>query len=370
MPRQRTVSRRALTLAAAALVAVAGGTPAHAAQPRVATVARGLEIPWDIAFLPHGGALVTERPGRVRLLTRHWRLRHRPVARVPVSLVGEGGLLGIVLDPAFAANRFVYLYYATGTGMRLERRRWTGRRLVYRASLIDGIRAGYIHDSGRIEFGPDRQLYVSTGDSGEGSLAQDATSLNGKMLALTPSQYHGPGRAVPRIVASGLRNSQGFDWEPGSGRLIANDHGPTGFDGPEGYDEINAIVPGGDYGWPVAIGNDTGGGRFLAPLHLYVAPIAPSGATFVSRPGSRWTGDYILAALRGEQLRRIVLRGDRVVRDQPLLTGRYGRLRTVVEGPQGCLYVLTSNRDGRGTPVHADDRILKVRPPGAERCRV
>jgi glucose/arabinose dehydrogenase len=369
MSRWRTVSQRA-TLAAAVLVAAAGVVPARAASLRVATVARGLEIPWDIAFLPRGGALVTERPGRVRLLTRDWRLRHRPVARVAVSLFGEGGLLGIVLDPAFAANRFVYLYYASGTGMRLERRRWTGRRLADRASLIDGIRAGRIHDSGRVEFGPDGELYVSTGDSGEPSLAQDPASLNGKMLALTPAQYRGPGHAVPRIVATGLRNSQGFDWEPGTGRLIANDHGPTGFDGPQGYDEINAIVPGGNFGWPAAIGNDTGGGRFLAPLHLYVAPIAPSGATFVSRPGSRWTGDYVLAALRGEQLRRIVLRGDRVVRDQPFLTGRFGRLRTVVEGPRGCLYVLTSNRDGRGAPARTDDRILRVRPPGAKRCRV
>jgi glucose/arabinose dehydrogenase len=363
------VPRTALTLTATA-IAVAAAAPAQASGPRVDTVARGLEIPWDIAFLPRGGALVTERPGRIRRLTRGWRLLRRPVARVPVSAYGEGGLLGIALDPAFRANRFVYLYFTTATGMRLERRRWAGRRLVYRASLIDGIRAGTLHDSGRIAFGPDRRLYVSTGDAGTGTLAQDPVSLNGKMLALTPAQYHGPGHAMPAIVASGLRNSQGFDWEPGTGQLIANDHGPTGFDGPEGYDEVNAIVPGGNYGWPEAIGSENGGGRFVAPLRLYVAPIAPSGATFVSRAGSRWTGDYILAALRGEQLRRLVLRGDRVVRDEALLTRRYGRLRTVVEGPRGCLYVLTSNRDGRGYPVRADDRILRVRPPGAKRCRI
>jgi glucose/arabinose dehydrogenase len=364
------VPRRALTLAAAAALAATAAAPAQASSVRVATVARGLEIPWDIAFLPHGGALVTERPGRVRQLTRGGRLLRRPVARVPVSAVGEGGLLGIALDPAFASNRFVYLYLTTGTGMRLERRRWTGHRLAFRASLIDGVRSGQVHDSGRIAFGPDRQLYLTTGDAGEPALAQDPAALNGKFLALTPAQYRGPGHAAPRIVASGLRNSQGFDWQPGTGRVIANDHGPTGFDGPEGYDEIDAIVPGGNYGWPDAIGDDTGAGRFLAPLQLYVAPIAPSGATFVSRPGSRWTGDYILAALRGEQLRRIVLRGDRVVRDEPLLTARYGRLRTVVEGPRGCLYVLTSNRDGRGFPTHADDRVLRVRPPGAKRCRL
>jgi glucose/arabinose dehydrogenase len=354
------------------MVAALATAPADAQnrRVRVETVATGLEIPWEIAFLADGRALVTERPGRVRLLSRHGRLRHRPLARVPVNAVGEGGLLGVAVDPAFRSNRFVYLYFTTGTGMRLERRRWTGSRLKYQASLVDGIRAGEVHDSGRIAFGPDRRLYVSTGDAGEPQLAQDPVALNGKLLALTPAQYRGPGHAVPHIIATGLRNSQGFDWQPGTGRLIANDHGPSGFDGPEGYDEIDAIVEGGNYGWPEVIGDDTGGGRFTAPLRVYRDPIAPSGATFVSRPGSRWTGDYLLAALRGEQLRRLVLRGAVVVRDQPLLRRRFGRLRTVVEGPRGCLYVLTSNRDGRGHPSAADDRILRVRPPGARRCRI
>ena len=139
---------------------------------------------------------------------------------------------------------------------------------MYRASLLDGIRAGRVHDSGRIAFGPDRRLYVSTGDAGEPALAQDPASLNGKLLALEPSQYRGAGHARPADRRHGLRNSQGFDWEPGSGRLVATDHGPSGFDGPEGYDEVDEIVPGGNYGWPQAIGYDTGGGRFSAPLRV------------------------------------------------------------------------------------------------------
>jgi glucose/arabinose dehydrogenase len=358
---------RGLTLAAAALV-VAAPAPARAASPAVEVVAGGLEIPWDIAFLPGGRALVTERPGRVRLLMRTGHVRRRPVARIPVSARGEGGLLGVAIDPAFATNRFVYLYFTTAAGMRLERREWTGSRLVFRASLLDGVRAGDVHDSGRIAFGPDRRLYVSTGDGGEPALSQDPASPNGKLLSLGPREYRGGGHAVPRVVALGLRNSQGFDWQPGTGRLIANDHGPSGFDGPEGYDEIDEIVPGGDYGWPEAIGADTAGGRFRAPLRVYREPIAPSGATFVHARGSRWRGDYIVAALRGSQLRRLVLRGDRVVRDQTLLRERYGRLRTVREDARGCLYVLTSNRDGRGLPTRTDDRILRVRPPGARRC--
>jgi glucose/arabinose dehydrogenase len=331
------------------------------APARVSTVATGLEIPWDIAFLPDRRALVTERPGRVRLLRRDARLRRRPVATVPVSARGEGGLLGLAVDPAFERNRFVYLYYTTRGGMRLERWRLAGGRLLRERSLVEGIEAGRIHDSGRIGFGPDRRLYVATGDAGREALAQRPDSLNGKFLALAPSQYRGAG-GRPEIVSLGHRNPQGFDWEPGSGRLIATEHGPTeGIDGPGGYDEVNRIVEGGNYGWPLAHGLDHTG--FEAPLRTYRHPIAPSGGTFLRRRGSTWRGSFVFASLRGEQLRRLVSRDGRVVADRALLTGRFGRLRTVVEGPRGELYVLTSNRDGRGDPRPGDDRILRITPP-------
>ena len=329
---------------------------------RVETVATGLEVPWDLAFLPDGRALVTERPGRVRLLERDGALRPAPVARIAVSARGEGGLLGIALDPQFASNPFVYLYFTTAEGMRLERWRWTGSDLVREATLVDAIAAGKVHDSGRIGFGPDGRLYVATGDAGRSRLAQNRASLNGKLLALTAEQFHGSSVVLPAIVAMGLRNPQGFDWQPGTGALIANDHGPSGFDGPEGYDEVNLIVPEGNYGWPTVIGRATGKGRFVAPLRIYRQAIAPSGGTFVTRVGSSWRGDYVLAALRGRELRRLVVRNGRVVAEQALLTGRFGRLRTVREGPDGNLYVLTSNRDGRGTPAATDDRILRIVP--------
>ena len=205
---------------------------------------------------------------------------------------------------------------------------------------------------------------MSTGDAGRPELAQDPDSLNGKLLALSPPYRRG---ADPRaeIVASGLRNSQGFDWQPRTGRLIATEHGPSGFDGPQGFDEVNEIVAGHNYGWPVVFGAQTGDGRFDAPLRVYPEAIAPSGATFVTRRGSRWTGDYLLAALRGEQLRRLTLRGDRVVAEHTLFTGRFGRLRTVVEGPRGDLYLLTSNRDGRGRPARGRRRSHPPRRPAA-----
>jgi glucose/arabinose dehydrogenase len=347
---------------AGALLAAALPATAAAGPPRVSTVATGLEVPWDIAFLPDGRALVTERPGRVRLLGRAGRLRRAPVARIPVTALGEGGLLGVAVDPAFRRNHFVYLYYTTLAGMQLERWRLTGGRLVRQTGLVRGIAAGTVHDSGRIAFDPAGRLFVSTGDAGRPALAQDPASLNGKFLVLSPRQYRAHRHVRPTIFSMGHRNSQGFGWQPGSGRMVATEHGPSGFDGPEGWDEVNVIRRGGNYGWPNVLG-PAQPPPYIAPLRLYPEPLAPSGATFVRHPGSAWTGDFIFACLRGQQLRRLVLHGGALVREEALLLGRFGRLRTVVEGPRGDLYVLTSNRDGRGAPVRDDDRILRIVPP-------
>jgi glucose/arabinose dehydrogenase len=353
--------RRTAAGGALCVVAISAATSGAAARgPRVQVVASGLRVPWQIAFTPRGDALVTERPGAVRLLGGDGKLRERPLARVRVTSQGEGGLLGLALDPDFERNSFVYLYFTRGDNMQLERWRLAGNRLLRQRSLVSGIQAGRVHDSGRIAFGPDSRLYVATGDAGHPMLAQDPASLNGKFLSLSPAQYRGRG-GRPEIVSLGHRNPQGFDWQPGSGHLIATEHGPTGFDGPEGFDEINDIRQGGNYGWPLVIG--TGHAGFVDPLVLYTAPIAPSGATFVHRRGSAWTGSYLFACLRGQQLHRLVFKGGRVVGDQQLLVSRYGRLRTVVEGPRGYIYVLTSNRDARGRPRPSDDRILRFRPP-------
>jgi glucose/arabinose dehydrogenase len=327
------------------------GTPAGM---RVEVVAEGLEVPWEIAFLPDGRALVTERPGRVRMLERDGTLRAEPVAEVPVSALGEGGLMGLALDPEFDDNGFVYLYFTTADGLQLERWRFQDDALTREGGLVDGvIEAGPVHDSGRIAFGPDGNLYVATGDAGNGALAQDPQSLNGKFLRLIPEQYRG-GPSRPEVFSLGHRNPQGFDWEPGTDRLVSTEHGPSGFDGPQGYDEVNDVRSGGNYGWPQVFGDEHG--DFTAPLRVYEEAIAPSGATFTR------DGDYYFANLRGESLRRLRFDGDRITADEALLEGEYGRLRTVVEGPDGALYVLTSNRDGRGSPDDRDDRILRVTP--------
>ena len=325
---------------------------------RVRTVATGLEVPWEIAFLPDGRALVTERPGRIRILGANGELQEEPVATVDVSAEGEGGLMGLALDPQHGENGYVYLYFTTADGLKLERWSFDDDAMAREATLVSDIEAGPIHDSGRIAFGPDDRLYVATGDAGDGDLAQDDGSLNGKYLRLEAAQYRGDGEVRPEIVSKGHRNPQGFDWA--GDRLISTEHGPSGIDGPQGFDEVNEIREGGNYGWPEAFGDDHDG--FDAPLRVYEEAIAPSGATFVE--GSSWDGDFVFATLRGESLRRLRLDGDGIADDQVLLEEEFGRLRTVVQGPDGDLYVLTSNQDGRGDPTDEDDRILAVTPPG------
>ena len=323
--------------------------------PRVETVATGLEVPWEIAFLPDGRALITERPGRVRLLERDLSLREEPVAEIEVAAIGEAGLLGLAIDPEFRRNRLVYLYRTTESGNEVLRFRLGESGLEDEVVLVDGIVAGSIHDGGRIHFGPDEQLYFTSGDAGQDDLAQDPDSLNGKVLRLTPDQYRGDG-GRPEVFSLGHRNPQGFDWEPGTGRLVADEHGP------DGDDEVNILRRGENYGWPQVRGEDHG--DFAGPVAVYSDSIAPSGASFVSLPGSSWSGDYLIGALVGEQIRRVSIdSGGTVELDEALFEGEFGRIRTVVEGPDGALYALTNNRDGRGSPSDDDDRLLRIVPP-------
>ncbi len=325
-------------------------------EPRVETLASGLEVPWELAFLPDGRALITERPGRVRLLSRGGELQPEPVAEVEVDSTGEAGLLGLAVDPRFEQNGFVYLYRTTGDGNQVARYRLAGERMTEEAVVAEGIDAGSIHDGGRMRFGPDGDLYFSTGEVGIPPLAQDPGSLNGKILTLPPSAYRGDG-ARPEVFSLGHRNPQGFDWEPGTGRFVESEHGPSG------NDEVNVLREGANYGWPEIEGTESGDG-FETPVVVFPDSIAPSGATFVKLPGSEWTGDYLIGALVGEQIRRVGFdRDGSVTVNEALFEGEFGRVRSVVEGPDGALYALTNNTDGRGSPREGDDRVLRIVPP-------
>ena len=221
---------------------------------------------------------------------------------------------------------------------------------------------GTIHSSGRVRFGPDGAMYVGAGDAGNGANSQNTSVLNGKILRVAPGAFRG-GTVTPQIHALGVRNPQGFAWQPGSGRFFSTEHGPSGFDGPSGDDELDLIVPGGNYGWPYERGIDQA--PYISPAHVWSTTIAPSGLSFVALPGSSWTGKAIAAGLKGQVLRLLTFDGAAVVKDEPLLLNAYGRLRAVTEAPDGAIWVTTSNRDGRGTPVAGDDRILRIVPPAA-----
>jgi glucose/arabinose dehydrogenase len=350
--------KRVLTAATLAVLVVAG-IASGAATPRTTVVATGLEAPWELAFLPDRRALVTERPGRVVLFSRGFRSR-RVVATLEVDTGGrkEGGLLGLALDPGFRRNGLVYLYRtARSDENQVLRYRLVGSRLVFRRKIVGGIEASDAHNGGRIKFGPDRALWITTGETYHEELAQDRSSLNGKILRLPLAKARGAG-GRPEIVSIGHRNVQGLDWQPGSKRLFITEMGA------DDRDEVNVVRRGGNYGWPTVRGKDDGGGRFVpAAWDTGSGNVAPSGATFVRRRGSAWTGSFLFGTLRGEQLIRLRVSGARVTGMQRLYEDRFGRIRNVVEGPGGAIYLLTSNRDGRGDPSSGDDRIIRITPP-------
>ncbi|MER3461425.1 MAG: glucose dehydrogenase [candidate division GAL15 bacterium] len=354
---------RWLWVVAGLLGAVGAGLPA---RPRTAEWVRGLEIPWSIAFAPDGRAFVTERPGRVRVV-REGRLDPQPVVTLPVAHVGEGGLLGLALHPRFPAKPFVYVYYTyqrDGLRNRVERLRESGGRLLRDRVILDDIPGAFVHDGGRIRFGPDGMLYVGTGDARQPSLAQDPRSLAGKILRITPDGAVPPDNPFPGspVYSLGHRNVQGLAWHPQTRRLYATEHGPSGERG-FAHDEVNLIRPGANYGWPDLLCGQGSRPEFVDAVACSGDETwAPSGADFVTR-GS-WRGRLLVANLRGAHLRAFLLSPDgmRVDRQEVVLSG-FGRLREVVEGPGGALYVLTSNRDGRGRPTEGDDRILRIPLP-------
>lgn len=325
---------------------------AAAAAPRVTgEIARDLVVPWGLDFLPDGAALATERDtGRVLHITPQGIVTE--IGRVPASTEGaEGGLLGLAISPRFTTDRLVYFYYSTRTENRVERGVLDDAgRLGPLQPVITGIPSASLHDGGRIEFGPDGTLFIGTGDASRPELAQDPASLAGKILRVTPDGAPAPGNPFPGspVFSLGHRNVQGLAFDA-DGRLWASEHGARR------WDELNHIFPGGNYGWPRVEGRG-GGGRFIEPVVVWpVAEASPSGIAIVG-------GAVYMAGLRGQRLWRIPLSGETAGRPEAVLTGQFGRLRTVEPAGDGTLWLTTSNRDGRGSPRPGDDRILRVQP--------
>ena len=278
-------------------------TTEDGARVQVQVVVTNLEVPWSLAFAPDGRLFVTERPGRVRIIDIAGGTSELALTLDDTFAQGEAGVLGLALDPAFASSRFVYVYYSARAGNgavnRVVRYREVGGRLGERVVLLDGIPAATIHDGGRIRFGPDGLLYVSTGDASSMPLAQSLGSLAGKILRLNRDGTSPAGNPFGSPIYSyGHRNPQGFDWHPGTGELWASEHGPTG------NDEINVIRAGANYGWPVIQANQMMAGM-LAPVAFFSTAIAPSGTSFVhGRAVPQFENNLFVAALRGLHLLR------------------------------------------------------------------
>ena len=330
----------------------------------VQTVARNLQVPWSLAFAPDGRIFVTERPGRVRII-QGTTLVSQPALTLPdVNAEGEGGLLGLTLHPDFSRTRWVYLVYtarrADGSPVnRLVRYREVDNTLAEGAVLFDDIPASGIHNGSRVRFGPDGKLYMTMGDAADPSVAQDLAALNGRIFRLNEDGTTPRDNPLASPMYSyGHRNPQGIDWHPASGELWETEHGATG------NDEVNRIVAGRNYGWPEIEGGESRAGM-ETPVRFYSPAIAPSGASFYrGQAFPAFRNDFFFATLRGQHLHRVRLDASfrRVVAEERLLENRFGRLRDVVSGPDGAIYLATNNRDGRGDPAAEDDRILRLVP--------
>jgi glucose/arabinose dehydrogenase len=336
----------------------AGSGGASVKRVEVSTLATNLEVPWSFAFLPNDDALVTERDsGRLLRVSPSGEVRE--VQTLPEGGSGEGGLLGVAVSPDYDEDRYVYAYYTTEEDNRVVRFR-LGKEPE---PILTGIPVNSFHDGGRIKFGPDGMLYVTTGDAGDSENSQDRSSLGGKILRIEPDGSIPPDNPFPGspVYSYGHRNVEGLGWD-GDGRLYASEFGQNT------WDEVNRIEAGQNYGWPEVEGKGGEDEGYVDPITVWpTSEASPSGAEImVDGAIPQWEGDLFVTALRGERLWHLELNGKgEVVKREKLLDGEVGRVRDVAQAPDGSLWVSTSNHDSYGSPVsEQDDRIFRLAPAG------
>jgi glucose/arabinose dehydrogenase len=357
----------------------APGEPA-AGKYKVEVVASGLEVPWAFAWLPNGDMLFTERPGRVRIIEKG-KLRSEPVFTVPdVEPSSESGLMDISLHLAFVSNGFVYLGYSynqDGKHVKVVRYKYQDGKFTDARTIIDNIPGAPNHAGLRCRFGPDGKLYIATGDSTDWNLAQRLDSLAGKILRLNDdgtvpqdNPFVGLKTARAEIWTYGNRNPQGLAWQPASGLLFETEHGPSSFEGRGmGGDEVNIIERGKNYGWPDIHHTQTRQGM-ESPLLEYTPACAPASGMFYNGAAlPDLKGNFLFGCLGGTRIISVKLDGRKVVSQENLFQGTYGRIREMEEGPDGFIYFSTSNRDGRGSPAKDDDRIMRIVPSTPQPAR-
>ena len=337
------------------------------------TVASGFDTIWSMVWAPDGAIWITERPGTISRVDPSSGTITR-VGQIAVSEIGEGGLMGMALHPDFPTQPWVYVSHtfsaAGAVRNRLIRMRYNGTTLGTPETLLDNIPGSSIHNGSRLVIGPDRLLYITTGDASAAESAQNRTLLSGKILRLTLEGAPAPGNPFGTAVYSfGHRNPQGLVFSP-SGALYEAEHGPND------NDEVNRLQVAGNYGWPDVRGmcdGDAGSAEIpfcqansvIEPLRTWTPTIAPSGLAYYDAtriPG--WRGSLLLTTLKGAALHRLTLSADgrSVARTETLFAGQFGRLRDVLVAPDGAVYIATSNRDGRGSPQADDDRIIRILP--------
>ena len=332
---------------------------------KVETIAENLEVPWAIAFSSDDRIFFTERVGKLRVI-ENGELNPDPLIVLGVG-GGEGGLLGLALDPDFEKNHYLYLYQTynefLSTYNKVVRYTVDQNQLLDETILLDKIPGAVYHDGGRIKFGPDNKLYIATGDAGNPDWSQDIDSLAGKILRMNSDGTIPEDNPFENslVFSYGHRNPQGFDWDK-AGIMVATEHGPSGERG-RAHDEVNLIEVGKNYGWPEVVGDESENQMINPILHTGSSTWAPSGASFYHSDNvSEWEGSYFIGTLRGNHLRMLDLdlQNGKVLASEALFEGEFGRIRDASMGPDGNLYLLTSNRDGRGSAGPNDDRILRI----------
>jgi len=335
----------------------------------VKLVADNLYVPWSIVFTDPDRILITERNGKLRII-QNGILSEKPLKVFEeVSSNGEEGLMGLALDPDYKDNKFIYLSYAYDgsdkMSVKVVRYKDEGDRLSNEKTIMDGLPAERYHAGCRLRFGPDGMLYITTGDAGERKLSQDINTLYGKILRINPDGTIPADNPFPDnpVWSYGHRNPQGIDWYPGTNILYSTEHGPSGFDGPGGGDEVNIIVKGGNYGWPVVSHKESKEGM-ISPVLEFTPAIAPaSGMFYRSDSIPQFKNNYFFGCLRGSGIMRIEIdKNDpsRIISNEMLAEVNSGRIRDIAQGPDGAIYFSTSNRDGRGSIREGDDKIYKI----------
>ncbi len=333
----------------------------------IEVVAEELNVPWEMVISEEGRMFFTERPGHIREI-RDGKVVQEPLLSLPAPFIseGEGGLLGLALDPDFKTNHYMYTYHTYEDNGEIKNR---VLRLVVDDNqaridkvILDGIVGDTNHNGGRIKVGPDGMLYITAGDRYEPDLAQDKTSMGGKIFRIHLDgsiPKDNPFEGSP-VYSYGHRNPQGLAWHPATGDLFSSEHGQSA------HDEINLIEAGKNYGWPIIQGDETKEGMQTPIAQSATETWAPSGMTFVSK--GEWKNQLLIANLRGMQILKVELdeSGKQVKRSESLFKDEYGRIRNIIEAPDGSLYMMTNNRDGRGNPSDKDDRIIRLIPKNTD----